>query len=306
MPKTKSPAPPAPTKPIVLYNHFGVCRGGGGPPPPPLWGWVLTRIGPRDHNTCTSTYRHLRTQTHRGCCCTVRSPCLAQPPLRLALCRPIDPQRIALLEIARLMASGAHTIGSPAAKMPGTAATIRCQTPVNHPKKHPPIKSHTTPQNHSCLYSWRPMDGCSFPDVCKDCIMRPTPRATPHPPTHPHASTKRPGLLVCVSHAAVVLSAWTICAQGICGRCARRRYVCAYLMRKCHGPQPPQTLLCQTCPLCDIPYGCCSFTGPWTVTRSSLHMLRRVAAFCRPLRPVLLLVSFPRSGSPVVGVLGLC
>ena len=35
--------------------------------------------------------------------------------------------------------------------------------------------------------------------------------------------------------------------------------------------------------------------GPWTVTRSSLRMLRRVAAFCRPLRPVLLLVSFPRS-----------
>ena len=59
-------------------------------------------------------------------------------------------------------------------------------------------------------------------------------------------------------------------------------------------------------PLCDIPSGCCSFTGPWTVTRSSLCMLRRVAAFCRPLRPVLLLVSSPRSRSPVVGVLGLC
>ena len=59
-------------------------------------------------------------------------------------------------------------------------------------------------------------------------------------------------------------------------------------------------------PLCDIPSGCCSFTGPWTVTHSSLRMLRRVAAFCRPLWPVLLLVSFPRSRSPVVGVLGLC
>ena len=59
-------------------------------------------------------------------------------------------------------------------------------------------------------------------------------------------------------------------------------------------------------PPCDIPSGCCSFTGPWTVTRSSLRMLRRVAAFCRPLRPVLLLVSFPRSRSPVVGALGLC
>ena len=64
-----------------------------------------------------------------------------------------------------------------------------------------------------------------------------------------------------------------------------------------HTPPPP---------LCDIPSGCCSFTGPWTVTRSSLRVLRRVAAFCRPLRPVLLLVSFPRSRSPVVGVLGLC
>ena len=59
-------------------------------------------------------------------------------------------------------------------------------------------------------------------------------------------------------------------------------------------------------PLCDIPSGCCSFAGPWTVTRSSLRMLRRVAVFYRPLRPVLLLVSFPRSRSPVVGVLGLC
>ena len=55
-------------------------------------------------------------------------------------------------------------------------------------------------------------------------------------------------------------------------------------------------------PLCDIPSGCCSFAGPWTVTHSSLRMLRRVAAFYRPLRPVLLLVS----RSPVVGVLGLC
>ena len=34
-------------------------------------------------------------------------------------------------------------------------------------------------------------------------------------------------------------------------------------------------------------------------------MLRRVAAFCRLLRPVLPLVLFPRSQSPVVGVPGL-
>ena len=57
---------------------------------------------------------------------------------------------------------------------------------------------------------------------------------------------------------------------------------------------------------CDIPSRCCSFTGPWTVTRSSLRMLRRVAAFCRPLRPVLPLVSFPRSRNSVVGAPGLC
>ena len=54
------------------------------------------------------------------------------------------------------------------------------------------------------------------------------------------------------------------------------------------GPPPPRV----------IPSGCCSFPGPWTVTRSALRMLRRVAAFCRPLRPVLLLVSFSHSRSP--------
>ena len=59
-------------------------------------------------------------------------------------------------------------------------------------------------------------------------------------------------------------------------------------------------------PPCDSPSGRCFVTGPWTVTRSPLRMLRRVAAFCRPLRPVLLLVLFPRSRSPVVGVPGLC
>ena len=58
------------------------------------------------------------------------------------------------------------------------------------------------------------------------------------------------------------------------------------------GPLPP----CVT--RCDIPPGCCFFTEPWTVTCSSLRMLRRVAAFCRLLRPVLLLVSFPRSRKP--------
>ena len=57
-------------------------------------------------------------------------------------------------------------------------------------------------------------------------------------------------------------------------------------------------------PLCDSVWLLFLY-GPWTVTRSSLRMLRRLAAFCWPLRPVLLLVLFPRSRSPVVRVLGL-
>ena len=32
-------------------------------------------------------------------------------------------------------------------------------------------------------------------------------------------------------------------------------------------------------PLCDIPSSCGFFAGPWTVTRSSLRVLRSVAAF---------------------------
>ena len=80
-----------------------------------------------------------------------------------------------------------------------------------------------------------------------------------------------------------------------------------------HAPDPPKEGVRpshvrwgRVLPPCDSPSGCCSFTGPWTVTPSALRMLRRVAAFCRPLRPVLLPVSFPRSRSPVVGVPGLC
>ena len=78
--------------------------------------------------------------------------------------------------------------------------------------------------------------------------------------------------------------------RGVGQRCSRGR------PREAAGWHPP----------CDIPSGCWFVTGPWTVTRSSLRMLRRGAAFCRPLLPVLLLVLFPRSRSPVVGVLGLC
>ena len=73
-----------------------------------------------------------------------------------------------------------------------------------------------------------------------------------------------------------------------------------------HGPRPSPSLCATPPPPCDIPSGRCFCTGPWTVTRSSLRMLRRVAAFCRPLRPMLLLVLFPRSQSPAVGVPGLC
>ena len=71
-----------------------------------------------------------------------------------------------------------------------------------------------------------------------------------------------------------------------------------------HAPGPHTTNIPIPSPLCNIPSGCCFFTGPWTT--SSLRMWRRVAAFCRPLRPVLLLVSFLHSRSPVVGMLGLC
>ena len=41
-------------------------------------------------------------------------------------------------------------------------------------------------------------------------------------------------------------------------------------------------LLSQESPLCDIPSRCCSFTGPWTVTRSSLRMRGSFDCFCRP------------------------
>ena len=49
-----------------------------------------------------------------------------------------------------------------------------------------------------------------------------------------------------------------------------------------------------------------SLRGPGQSPVLPLRMLCRATAFCRPLRPVLLLASFLRSRSPVVGVLGLC
>ena len=80
------------------------------------------------------------------------------------------------------------------------------------------------------------------------------------------------------------------------GRAPRKVRTCAERVRNCSLTTPCVAFRLVVAPL----------RGPWTVTRSSLRMLRRVATFCRPLRPVLLLVSFPRSRSPVVGVLGLC
>ena len=50
-------------------------------------------------------------------------------------------------------------------------------------------------------------------------------------------------------------------------------FPCSRIHHQLSVPKPPPP------PLCDIPSSCCFFTGPRTVTRSSLHMLRWVAAF---------------------------
>ena len=55
-----------------------------------------------------------------------------------------------------------------------------------------------------------------------------------------------------------------------------------FLAKHCLASTYPRDLngvALQGTPLCDIPSGCCFFTGPWTVTRSSLRMLRRVAVY---------------------------
>ena len=60
-------------------------------------------------------------------------------------------------------------------------------------------------------------------------------------------------------------------------------------------------LWCLATPLCDIPSGWCFFTGPWTVTRSSLRMLRRVAAFRPPRLMRRTVKALPMTGTtPVV------
>ena len=73
------------------------------------------------------------------------------------------------------------------------------------------------------------------------------------------------------------------------------------------GPKKVFPLELPPPPPCDIPSGCCSFTGPWTVTRSSLRMLRRVAAFCQPgLCWMWHGVPFACQRRPVVSLLRLC
>ena len=143
----------------------------------------------------------------------------------------------------------------------------------------------------------------------------PTPPATaaPSPSRTPRSSSNQDLLISTPQHQPCDVAplpppppppaAWRTFIRGK-GREGQCKWRSANWRRQLRTERPTMAS-CQT-PLCDIPSGCCSFTGPWTVTRSSLCMLCRVATFCRPLRPVLLLVLFPRSRSPVVGVLGLC
>ena len=181
---------------------------------------------------------------------------------------------------------------------------------------------------------WAPgCDVACYPVPCFGCTSTSTraPHAMPHRVTGPHvllsALPCRP-LSLSFGGPPRHLTPFTRCAGGVrggvCGLAPdsrEARATCSFP----HSALPVQTFiarnnhtnLCLPSPLpshgcpsvClpprDIPSGCCFCTGPWTVTRSSLRMLRRVAAFCRPLRPVLLLVSFPPSRSPVVGVPGL-
>ena len=68
-------------------------------------------------------------------------------------------------------------------------------------------------------------------------------------------------------------------------------------------PPPPSSWELKRAP-CVTFVGLLFLHGPWTVTDSSLRVLRRAAAFCRPLRPVFLLVSLLRWRIPGIGVLG--
>ena len=90
---------------------------------------------------------------------------------------------------------------------------------------------------------------------------------------------------VCLSHKIGIsgIGARTPFNQTIVPFCVRRRGGTAL--------KPTASLLYagmqrDSLPLCYIPSGCSFFTAPWTVTRSSLRVLRWVAALCRPLRCV--------------------
>ena len=132
----------------------------------------------------------------------------------------------------------------------------------------------------------------------------------PPPPPPPPRSTEGGGIISCGDHWEISKGEKFAPLPNPKAYTASRTRCTAKAPGSRQGKSSPRALKTKSShdiiPLCDIPSGCYSFTGPWTVTRSSLRMLRRVAAFCWPLRPVLLLVLFPRSRSPVVGVPGLC
>ena len=74
---------------------------------------------------------------------------------------------------------------------------------------------------------------------------------------------------------------------------------------RCHAPPRPTPMDHPPTKLCEVPLGCGFFTGPWTVTRSSLRMLRRVNAFDRCTR-CFLRCRFSASGAQQLGNWGLC
>jgi hypothetical protein len=163
-----------------------------------------------------------------------------------------------------------------------------------------------------CVLGW---GGCSFVGeyTASTRPLAPTSFTFSHPQTVKFGRTgKAPGLgRGGAMHQGLVKVQYN---QLLVGRCWAGLWVRAEHSSHCsplkhagvHSPWASPSIIRSTPsfkphPLCDIPSGCCSFTGPWTVTRSSLRMLRPVAAFCRPLRPVLLLVSFPQPSSWCAG-----
>ena len=95
-------------------------------------------------------------------------------------------------------------------------------------------------------------------------------------PTHPKRSAALPPFsdtcLGCIQHHHSCIHAFSISSDVHCGSRGTLRWAGAMNTR----------LVCRRCgaiPLCDIPSGCSFFPGPWTVTSSSLRVLRQVVAF---------------------------